>query len=612
MRKIGDPSALKRHVFAILIIIACALILCLPCSIPLAAQNSSDIEVTASIGSEKIGLDDTLLYTITFKGINNPSEPDLSALSGFNIRQSSRSTEFRFINGVSSYYTNFIYYLAPEKVGTFTLPPVTYPYQGKEYKTQPFKVTVVQGSLAPHQQPQQRRMPSIFDQDDFFSSPSRQPRDREIDIRVVPVASKQKVYKGEQLVFKVLLFTRNQLRTVNMVSDKSLAGFWQEWFPETQSIEGETRVIEGKRTLVYQIRKAALFPTNIGRVAIPSLKFETALREDAFGIFSNPQPIYRSTAPLAIEVMDLPPGATGLPVGRFFLEVHPARNEVNVNDILTLKIKISGNGNVKTITPPDIPSNDDFRVYPAKLSRDVSFQDSGISGFVEAEVPIAFKKSGAITIPALQFKYFDPAQGTVVTQNSQPIPITVTGIKEKQDSAETVLRTEIIKTGEDIDFIQNGTIYNQDKNYYLSKYFTLLLLIPFILNLLYLFKIFVFDPFITNNVKLLGRKRLNRAVDALHHVRDAGEISAILENYLKEKTGVGLSALTNQGIDQLLAKYGVADGDVKTFIRLKSESESSRFAPGKLSASRGTAENQLKHDINTLIDILKRIDNRIK
>ncbi|MBE0665049.1 MAG: hypothetical protein IH584_04435, partial [Candidatus Aminicenantes bacterium] len=35
-----------------------------------------DAEVTAGVSAEKLGLDDTLIYTLIFKNIENPSQPD--------------------------------------------------------------------------------------------------------------------------------------------------------------------------------------------------------------------------------------------------------------------------------------------------------------------------------------------------------------------------------------------------------------------------------------------------------------------------------------------------------------------------------------------------------
>ncbi|MCP5045957.1 MAG: protein BatD, partial [bacterium] len=174
----------------------------------------------------------------------------------FKIAQTSRSTEFRFVNGVTSYYTNFVYYLTPLRTGAFTLPPVTYEDNGRQHKTRTFTVTVVKGSVAPPTQPRRRRRPSIFDDDDFFSSPfRRRSQPREVDIKVVPVLSKRTVVKGEQIIFKILLYTNTRIQSVNMLSNQSLPGFWQEWFPVSRSIEGENRQIDGNVYQVFEVRK---------------------------------------------------------------------------------------------------------------------------------------------------------------------------------------------------------------------------------------------------------------------------------------------------------------------------------------------------------------------
>ena len=89
-----------------------ALILFLFCKILFCA----DIEFKASINSDKIGIDDVLIYKIIFKGVDNPTQPDISYISDFRIIQTSKSSEYRFINGKSSFYTNFEFYLKPLKI----------------------------------------------------------------------------------------------------------------------------------------------------------------------------------------------------------------------------------------------------------------------------------------------------------------------------------------------------------------------------------------------------------------------------------------------------------------------------------------------------------------
>jgi hypothetical protein len=49
--------------------------------------SAVEAEVTASINADKIGLDDTLIYTLTFKNINNPIQPDLAYWDDFKTLQ---------------------------------------------------------------------------------------------------------------------------------------------------------------------------------------------------------------------------------------------------------------------------------------------------------------------------------------------------------------------------------------------------------------------------------------------------------------------------------------------------------------------------------------------
>lgn len=567
----------------------------------------ADVEVKASIDANKIGLDDVLIYTVTIKGISDPGMVDLSNLTDFKIVQTSRGIRQEFINGVYSHYVDFTYYLMPQKTGVLTVPAVSYDYQGREYKTQAFQVEVVAGSVKPAQPKTRGR--SLFDlDDDFFSSPVERPRPRaqEIDIKLQAVVSRRDVVQGEQVIYRVLLYSRNTIDSINLVSNQSIAGFWQEWYPVPRSIEGEIKTVDGKSYRVFEIRKAALFPTAPGTVTIPSLKFELSLRDDAFSIFSNPRRIYRSTPEIKINVSPLPPGAEGLPVGDFDFEVTANQHEIDINDILTLKLTIKGQGNIKTVDVPTFENCDYFKVYPAKISQNSQFNDAYLSGVVEAEIPVTFKANGLISFPALEFKYYDPAGARVVTKESRPLAVKVTGKKEEQESAATIPRTEIVRKGEDIDFIKEGKIYNQQEKFYKTGLFKILSVIFFALNILYILKIIIFDKMISRSTLLKKKKLLRSTVGKLQKVREYGEISSILENYLKEKAGLGLSEINNYRIENLFEKYSVSSSDIKIFVRIKSESESSRFSPLKKSGK------ELKQDLKLLVDILKRIDTRIK
>jgi len=567
---------------------------------------AEEVAVTAAINADKIGLDDVLVYTLTFKGIENPRQPDLSNLPQLKVTQISRGFRQEFINGAHSSYVDFTYYLQPQATGAFTIPPLSYEYQGRAYKTEAFTIQVVQGSVVPRSSPGRK---SIFDlDDDFFSSPfdrvERKPQ--EIDVKLRAVASKKDVLPGEQVIYKVLLYTRNNIESINMVSNQTIPGFWQEWYPVPQTIDGTVASLDGKNYRLYEIRKAALFPTNAGQVSIPPLKFELILRQDAFSFFSNGRNIFRSTPEVTLNVRPLPAQAAGLPVGDFDFSVTPAQAAIDINEILTLKSRISGKGNLKTLETPNFESGDDYRVFPARITRHTDFGQGELTGVLEAELPVTFKKAGLIAFPALSLTFYQPEMRQIVTRQSKPFTVKVSGKKEESESGSTIPQTEIVKTGQDIDYIKKGRIYDQEKLFYKTPLFQFLAVIFFLVNLIYLLKITLYDKYISQNPLLNRKKLLNRTVKALLSVRDYGEIFPILENYVKEKGKLGRAEINSYAIENLFEKYGISGKDGKNFTRIKAESESCRFSPIKKTAQ------EFKHDLQLLVDIVKRIDRKIK
>jgi hypothetical protein len=564
---------------------------------------ADEIEFKASVNARKIGSDDVLVYTITYKGIQNPPQPDISAVTDFRITQTSQSSEFRFINGVSSTFTNFIFYLMPSKTGTLTIPAISFEYQGTTFKTDPIVIQVVKGSVGSLPAPGQKRK-SLFD-NDFFNSPFDRPQQEEVDVKLDTWVSKQHVSKGEQVLFKVLLYTRNRIESINLISNQSFPGFWQEWYPVPRSIDGISVEKNGRVYQVYEIRKVALFPTETGVLAIPSLKFEVSLVDQAFSIFSSPRKIFRESDPVNINVFDLPPEAAGLPVGDFAFRVVSEKNEVDINDILTVKLIFQGQGNLKTLEIPEFSSNDLYKVYPAKITRKYDYGQSGLTGTLTGEVPVAFKSPGMVSLPPLEFAFYNPDMKKISRLASGSLNIRVTGNREKSESALTVGKTEIVKKGEDIDFIKKAHVPRRQKKWYRSGIFMVLCLIPFLLNVFYMLQKTVVEKIFKKNKTLHKRILINSTIKKLVNTRDHGEIHVILETYLQKKTGLGFSEIRKDNIESLFKRANVSDYDIDSFLRIKSESESSRFSPGKKSLT------DLRKEVHLLVGILIRIDRKL-
>ncbi|MEN8153851.1 MAG: BatD family protein [Acidobacteriota bacterium] len=591
MRKIGNIS-IKLFFISLFFIFASFL-------------TGSDIEFTASVDTEKAGLNDTIVFTVTFKGISNPSQPDISLLSDFRVVQTSRSSEFKFINGVSSSYINFIYYLSPSKEGLAIIPPLKYVYNGTEYKTPKFEIIVVKGSLKKVAPRSSRRSIPDFDFSPFTGSGRSRPR--EIDIQLKAFISKNEIKVGEQLIYTVKLYSRNKIDSVNMISRQTFPGFWHEWYPVPVSIDGGKEVIDGKSYQVYEIRKAALFPGRKGILKIPPLRFEFSLARDSFSFFSNPEKVIRATQSIRVKVKELTEAGRDLPTGKFNLIVKTGKKTIDINDIFTLTVIVRGSGNIKTLNIPEFKSNDDFKVFPSKISRDINFEKNGIFGAVKAEVPISFKNGGEISFPSLKFLYYDTSLSKVIIKESSPFTVFVSGKRDSGESSIGITRTGVQRKGEDIDFIKRGSISDQEKYLHYSGLYSLLFIIPFIFSFILFFNEFVIKKYLLKN-KLFNRKiNLQRTSRDLKNVNNYGDIFQVLETYLQDKTGIGKSLISNRKAEEILYSSNVGKQDREKFLRIWEDSELSRFSPNTIKSI-----SELKKDINALIDIIKRIDGKIK
>lgn len=591
MRKTGNISI--RIFFISFFLISASFLTC------------SEIEFTASVDTEKTGIDDILVFTVTFKGISNPSQPDISLLSDFKVVQTSRSSEFKFINGVSSSYVHFVYYLSPLREGIAVIPPLKYVFSGTEYKTPKFEIIVVKGNIKKVNPGTSRRSIPDFDFSPFSGAGRSKPK--EIDVKLRAVLSKNEIKVGEQLIYRVMLYSRNRIDSVNMLSRQSFSGFWHEWYPIPVSIDGRTEIINGKSYQVYEIRKAALFPTKEGKLKIPPLRFEFSLMRDSFSFFSSPEKIKRTTQSIGVKVTELEGPEKDLPIGSFDLIVRTGKKNVDINDIFTLTVRVKGSGNIKTLNVPDFKSNDYFKVFPSKITRDINFEKNGISGTVEAEIPVSFKKAGKIPFPSLKFRFYDPLLSKVVNKDSSPFFIIVAGKREAEDSFSAIPRPGVLKKGEDIDFINSGSIYDQVKYFHSSTFYFMLFIIPFVFSIILFLNEFVLKKYLFKS-RLFNRKiNLQRTSRDLKNVKNYEDIFPVLESYFRDKTGLGKSMITNRKVEEIFFNSRVSRKDTEKFLKIRQDSELSRFSPGTIKSL-----SELKSDIGTLLEIIKRIDGKIK
>jgi len=394
------------------------------------------IEISASVDKQAVGVGDpiTLSLVISGKGGTLP-EPIMPDLSAFDLYSSGRSQNISIVNGAFNSSLNMTYILVPKKVGEQIIGPIVVNDGAKMASTDPIKITVNQQSPNSGSQPQMQQS-----QQGRQQGPKAQPPEKSGDFFIDQFVDKTNPYIGEQVTLTFRFY-----QAVNLWDQPAL-----EW-PKYNGVTVEDLVannryyenVRGRRYLVTEIKRA-LFPILAGKITIDTPQL--TIKPDDFGVAFDPfgffdkdlrelfkrgQPKILTANVIALNVRPLP--ETGKPadfsgaVGRFNLDARVDKDSVGVDEPVTLKLILTGTGNIRSIPPVKLPDLPDFRIYDSGNTESISKTNLIISGTKTFEQAIIPKTSGSYAIPAISFSYFDPSKGTYKTISTSPIDIAATG-----------------------------------------------------------------------------------------------------------------------------------------------------------------------------------------
>jgi hypothetical protein len=109
------------------------------------------------------------------------------------------------------------------------------------------------------------------------------------------------------------------------------------------------------------------------------------------------------------------------------MEVETDKDSVGVDEPITLKVILSGTGNIRSLPSVKLPDLPDFRIYDSGNTESISNANQIISGTKTFEQAIIPKTSGRFEIPAITFSYFDPDAGAYKMLSTSPVHIVATG-----------------------------------------------------------------------------------------------------------------------------------------------------------------------------------------
>lgn len=558
-----------------------------------AAGAQDEITISMSLDRNVIALGDAanLTLTIETEGQQQVPEPKLPPLPQFEIFSSGSSTNFQMINGVVSYSMTFSYKLFPKKEGTFPIRSATLVYNGKRYVSNELSLKVVASGT-------DATGPSTEEASDSEGKAK--------DLFLAAEVDKKSAYVDEQVTLRVKFYRAIKVLSTPEYAPPQTPDFWTNDIPPQKQYY---ETINGRDYLVNEIR-TALFPTKPGELTVSPARVTVTVPDrsrrrsrDPFslfdGLFQQGKQVEVSSNPLTVTVKPLPlEGKTAQfsgGVGTYNISAAVDKISVEVNEAITLTVKISGRGNVKSIPEPALPEMDGFRVEKASSDYRMSNLEEELGGTKTFEYLLIPRLPGTHTVDPIVLNYFDPRKSRYIEAKTSPITLTV-------QQGEAVAGRDIpynMVTGQTINLTETDIRFIKMDNGRLTATGGLLLTSPIFLIVMTLPLLVVLGGMIDVSRKRrlandIGYARQRRAAsEAKRRLRLAekylrgsddtafyAELSAVVYQLIADKLNLSAHGLTSDSVRDLLLTRHISDGLLDETLFVLNQADFGRFAGG--------------------------------
>lgn len=565
----------------------------------------ADVQVTASAPDVVVVGDQfRLSYKVNTQDIDDFSAP---AVSGFDILMGpsrSMQSSFQMINGrtTQSSSVTFTYILNATKAGTYTIGPASVTVNGKKHQSNSLRIQVLP--------PDKTRSNSSSNSGSNSGGGRMHTQDAGSqitgkDLFIAVTASKKRVYEQEAILLTYKVYSLVSLSQL-MGDMPDLDGFHTQEIPLPQQKSLKMEHYNGRNYGTVLWRQYVLFPQRSGKLTIPSIKFQAVVVQqnrnidpfDAFFGGGSAMTEVQKTivAPaLTIQVDPLPeprPANFSGAVGQFTLKSSLTPKEIKTNDALTLRLTVSGTGNMKLMKAPVVNFPKDFESYDAKTTDNTKIGREGATGEMIFDYLAVPRHSGKYTVPSVEFCYFDPAAKQYKALKSDSYDLEVAKGKGSEGNASYNKREDVELLASDIRYIHQGDVSLRqpgDTLFGTLKY-ALCYLIP-LLVFVVLIVIFRKKATDSSNVVMMKHKKANKV--AARRMKQAQallrankpsefyeEVLKAMWGYVGDKLNIPVAELNKENVNEKLLQHGVSQETADAFLSVLNDCEFARYAPG--------------------------------
>jgi len=564
--------------------------------------TADNARFTASVSKNPVSAGEQFQLTFSLEnaGGTNFKPP---SFKGFSILMGpSQSQSMSVVNGQMSQSISYSYVLQAGNEGNYTIGPATVEVNGNTLKTNSITMNVVKGAVQPKNQNKDEKTLDAQANDVIKKN-----------LYLKLNISKSDAYQGDQIIATYTLYVHPELQLLQLNPSKepSFNGFWTQNI-DIGKVQFRTETVNGVPFKVAVIKKVVLIPQQTGKLVADPYVFECAVRlavqgqrqrrsffDDFFNNNSYKDFKYDATSGSANINVKALPGSTPVDfkggVGNLSFRAWLDKTETKTNEPVTLKVQVSGSGNLKLIEPFGLNLPPDIETFDPKVNDNINVTPSGISGNRVFEYILIPRHSGEFKIDPIKFTYFNPSSKQYVNLSSGPFTLKVeqgTG-SESSQIISGVNKEDVKFIGKDIRYLKSSTA-NLSRNghrFFASGSFWLMSALP----LMFFIFFFIYQK---RKEKMQGdrallklkratkvaRKRLAEANKFLKQSKQDKfyeELSKALWGYLSDKLGIDFADLTKDSASNTLAGMNVPEDKITKYMETIDYCEFARFAPAE-------------------------------
>ena len=571
-----------------------------------------------------------LSYTVTTQKVRDFRVPSIKGFDVLMGPSRSQQKSVQIINGetTSTSSITFTYILMATKEGSFTLPGATITADGNQMVSNAVHINVL-----PADQANGASSGNSGRQGGAASRASSGTSVSNSDLFITATASKTTLYEQEAFLLTYKIYTLVDLRGFDNVKLPDFKGFHSQEVELPNDRKWSLEHYKGRNYQTTVYRQFVLFPQQSGKLTIDAARFDASIAKatqvaDPFEAFFNGGNNYvevkktLATPQLTVDVKELParkPAGFSGGVGEFSISSSINSTNVKTNDAVTVKLVISGTGNLKLISTPEVKFPEDFEVYDPKVDNKFRLTSAGLSGSQVIEYLAIPRNAGTYKIPAVEFSYFDIKSRNYKTLTTEGYELHVE--KGSGNAAQTIAnftnKEDLKVLNEDIRYIkQNDVTLSRKGDFFFGSLLCwLFYIVPGVVFILF-FIIYRKQIAANANVAKMRTKKANKV--AVKRMKMAGrlladgkkdafydEVLKALWGYISDKLNIPVSRLSKDNVEGELRNYGVDDALIKEFLDALNNCEFARFAPGD--------DNQAMDKVySDSLEVISKMESSIK